>query len=151
MVLQTYVDDSEAPALEDGRPVLVLAGYIGRAEKWAELVDQWTEELGHDPPLRRFKMKEAASLHGEFCGFSREQRDARLGSWPLKPHWLAFTLRFLWMITTHTLKIVWTGGVGRPISCSSMQSLLSFGSGWRQRDIWKKSSFILTNNLGRAI
>ena len=77
MVLHAYVDDSSSEG-GDGRSVTLLAGYVGRADSWALLHDEWEAELNRDLPLSYFKMKEAAACRGEFHGFSCQERDERL-------------------------------------------------------------------------
>jgi hypothetical protein len=72
LVMHAYVDDSvEAP-------VFVLAGFVARAEQWAELTVRWRSALERPPRLDFFKMKEAHALQGQFRGWSKADRDARL-------------------------------------------------------------------------
>lgn len=53
MVLQAHIDGSTTKGV-----VLVLAGYVAPAEKWARFSDDWAEMLTALPPLQRpFKMK----------------------------------------------------------------------------------------------
>ena len=55
MVLRVYADESGK-----GDPVtFVMAGFIGRAEQWAALEEEWGDILGWDPPLQVFHMKDA--------------------------------------------------------------------------------------------
>jgi hypothetical protein len=63
LVLQAFIDDSG-----NGQPpVLVLAGFVARAESWATFADKWRAALGG---LAYFKMKECASLSGEFTNWT---------------------------------------------------------------------------------
>jgi hypothetical protein len=70
--MQAYVDDSTEP------PVFVLAGFVARAEQWAEFTVRWRDALAKPPRLQYFKMKEANACQGQFTGWSVADRDARL-------------------------------------------------------------------------
>jgi hypothetical protein len=72
LVMQAYVDDSIEP------PVFVLAGFVARAEQWAELTARWRETRDKPPRLEYFKMKEAHALQGQFRGWSKADRNTRL-------------------------------------------------------------------------
>jgi len=51
---------------------------LAPAEKWAEFSERWQAVLDLPPKLEYFKMKEAWSLHGEFEGWSAQNRNQRL-------------------------------------------------------------------------
>ncbi len=72
--MQAWIDDSGT----NDPPVFVLAGFIARAEQWAAFTDAWNEVLAEGRPIRYFKMKEAFHLRGEFEGWSKPERDAKL-------------------------------------------------------------------------
>jgi hypothetical protein len=75
VALEAYIDDSG----NGNPPVYILAGFVARAEKWTEFTEEWRLALAKPPGLTYFKMKEAAALRGQFYGWSREDRDQRLG------------------------------------------------------------------------
>ncbi len=51
---------------------------VGSALIWSHFSDQWKEVLDEAPSIRYFKMREAASLTGEFEGFSDPDRNEKL-------------------------------------------------------------------------
>ena len=75
MPVQIYVDDSGG----QGQPSpAVLAGVLASTDEWIGFADDWRAALTADPPIRRFKMGEAAGRNGAFGGMSEEQRDGKL-------------------------------------------------------------------------
>jgi hypothetical protein len=74
LALEAYIDDSG----KGQPPVFVLAGFLGYAAQWAEFTEEWRAALAKKPALEYFKMREAASLHGQFFGWGEQQRDRRL-------------------------------------------------------------------------
>jgi hypothetical protein len=73
LVIQTYVDDSGS----GGPPVFLLAGFIARAEAWAELSEKWSAVIRSGPrKLEYFKMQEANALEEQFSRWSSPERDA---------------------------------------------------------------------------
>jgi hypothetical protein len=74
LVVEAYIDDSGS----GDPPVFLLAGFVARAEQWAEFSERWLEALRGPPKLEYFKMKEAAALEGQFKGWKEEGRDARV-------------------------------------------------------------------------
>lgn len=74
-MLKAFVDDSGSGG---DSTWVVLAGYTGTAAEWAAFSAEWQDVLDRDPPIRYFKSAEAERLHGEFRGFSKAQKDARL-------------------------------------------------------------------------
>jgi len=74
LALEAYIDDSGS----GDPPVFLLAGFVARAERWAELSERWDEALRGPPRLEYFKMKEAAALEGQFKGWRGNDRDGLL-------------------------------------------------------------------------
>ena len=80
MPFHAYIDDS---GNEPQSPVYVLAGFIASVEQWAAFSTDWQAALDEAPRLEYFKMKEAASLHGQFgrhFGWTPAKRDDRLAT-----------------------------------------------------------------------
>lgn len=75
IVIQPCIDDS---GTHKGGNVFVLAGFVARVDRWALFADRWKEALDAPPKIDCFKMREAASLHGRFSGFSCEERDKKI-------------------------------------------------------------------------
>ena len=77
LVIQAYIDDSGVKGTD---PVLVLAGFLSSAEKWAAFFDDWKKQLEAHPSIAYLKMNEAARTvpSGEFYGWSEEDIDAKL-------------------------------------------------------------------------
>jgi hypothetical protein len=73
-MLQAYIDDSCLGVA----PVSLLAGWVESAARWAKFSDDWQQALSMSPRLRYFKLSEANSFTGEFCGWSERSRDERL-------------------------------------------------------------------------
>lgn len=74
MTLQVWVDDSG----RGQEPVFVLAGYMGRVRNWEAFTHRWRGILNQKPRIECLKGKEAATLSGEFSGWSATQRDKRV-------------------------------------------------------------------------
>jgi len=77
MPIRAFVDESGTPG--DG-PFFVMAGLIGHSENWVRFDQEWQDCLNQAPRVRYFKMSECAGLGGQFWGWSKAQRDARLRS-----------------------------------------------------------------------
>lgn len=75
MTIQAYIDDSGVKGTD---AVFVLAGFIGRAENWAQFSDAWKAHLKRPPSVRYIKMNEAAKLDGEFRFWRPHERDEKL-------------------------------------------------------------------------
>lgn|GEM_PF-1466768 len=75
LTIQAYIDDSGVKGTD---PVFVLAGFIGRAEKWASFSDDWKRHLEEKPSIKYLKMNEAAKLDGEFRYWTGVERDKKL-------------------------------------------------------------------------
>jgi hypothetical protein len=75
LTIQAYIDDSGVKGTD---PVFVLAGFIGKAEKWASFSDDWKRHLDESPSVKYLKMNEAAKLDGEFRFWTKVKRDQKL-------------------------------------------------------------------------
>lgn len=78
--LKAYVDDSAA---QKGDRRLFLAGYLHRADVWAEFSDRWLAELRAWPAIEYFKASEAHNLSGQFdnkSGWDEQLRDAKISN-----------------------------------------------------------------------
>jgi hypothetical protein len=73
-IYQAYVDDSG----RGQEPVFVLAGFLATPAQWETFSHQWADALQSTRPLKYFKMREAAALHGEFAGWQKDERDELL-------------------------------------------------------------------------
>jgi hypothetical protein len=77
--LRAFIDDS---ATDVGDRRLFMAGYLHRADQWAEFSDVWDRELRSWPSIEYFKMSEAQNLKEQFDhkkGWTEEMRDAKVG------------------------------------------------------------------------
>jgi hypothetical protein len=77
IVAIAFVDDSGSGG---DSPYYVLAGYAASPQVWDSFSEEWKRVLDLSPRLEYFKMNEAEGLKGQFDGFTREQRDARLNA-----------------------------------------------------------------------
>jgi hypothetical protein len=75
LTVQAYLDDS---GVKGTHPVFVLAGFMSKAEKWAEFSDAWSDYLKLSPSIRYLKMNEAVKLKGEFRSWEPAERDKKL-------------------------------------------------------------------------
>jgi hypothetical protein len=73
-VLQVVIDDSG----RGQESHLVLGGCILTVEEWISFTEQWKKILDEPPTISYFKMREANALRGQFTGFSRQERDAKV-------------------------------------------------------------------------
>ncbi|HUQ50357.1 MAG TPA: DUF3800 domain-containing protein [Terriglobales bacterium] len=73
MPLQAFIDDSGTSA-----PVLVLSGYISLYYWWESFSEDWQRLLDESPRLAYFKMREAATLSGQFAGMKAADRNKRV-------------------------------------------------------------------------
>lgn len=76
-MIQAVIDESGVKGTD---PVLVLAGFISTAEKWADFSTAWNRELHAEPPIKYLKMYEVSRGCGEFAGWPQERIDAKLRS-----------------------------------------------------------------------
>jgi hypothetical protein len=70
MTLKAFVDESGEGQL----PVLVLAGWVSTASRWATFSDEW-DVLLHTYGVSALHMTDAMTFNGEFRGWSRIRRD----------------------------------------------------------------------------
>jgi hypothetical protein len=75
VLVQAYVDDSGGPGQGT---VFVFSAMIGSSLAWTRFSDHWKQCLDETPSIQYFKMREAASLQGQFRGFSVKERDDKL-------------------------------------------------------------------------
>lgn len=75
MTAQLFVDDSGGKGHSKH---FVLAGLVSDSERWAKFCTEWNHCLAESPRISIFKMRDAASLSGEFRHFTEPQRDDRL-------------------------------------------------------------------------
>jgi len=75
LAIQAYIDDSGVIGTD---PVFVLAGFIGKAQKWAEFSSTWEAYLKEPPSIAYLKMQEAVKLDGEFRFWNNGARDKKL-------------------------------------------------------------------------
>lgn len=73
--LQAFVDES---ACDSGDKRLFMAGYLQRADVWAEFAVHWEAALHESPRIEFLHMVEANNLRGEFAGWSERKRDSKL-------------------------------------------------------------------------
>lgn len=73
--IQAFMDESGVKGTD---PVFVFAGFIGRAERWAEFSDEWQRWLDCSPAINYLKMNEAVNLDGEFRHWKATDRDKKL-------------------------------------------------------------------------
>jgi hypothetical protein len=78
-MLKAFVDDSGSGG---DSPWYVLAGYVGAGEAWDAFESPWRAVLDEPARLEYFKASEAESLRsdGQWSGVSKDERNARLGS-----------------------------------------------------------------------
>ena len=74
LMLKAYIDDSN---MTQG-PVAVLAGWVGTADMWAALSEDWDKALRMSPRIDHFKWAEAANFNGPFNGMSEQARDEKI-------------------------------------------------------------------------
>lgn len=75
MRIQVFIDESGGKGQGN---VFVMAGWLGRPEQWALFSTEWQQCLQSTPRIAYFKMREAASLSGQFKGISEASRDDKL-------------------------------------------------------------------------
>jgi hypothetical protein len=75
LTIQAYFDDS---GVMGTHPVFTFAGFMGRAEQWAEFSGRWSDWLALSPSIKYLKMSEAADLDGEFRFWRADARDKKL-------------------------------------------------------------------------
>jgi hypothetical protein len=73
VMLQAFIDDSGT-----GGPLMVMAGFVATAEKWAAFSDEWDAVRKSGKPIAHLKMKEAFAFNGQFNGFTEKERDDKI-------------------------------------------------------------------------
>lgn len=71
-VFRAFLDES---GTHDGSPVITVAGYVARPKAWREFVPRWNRTL---KPIAVFHSSECNGFHGEWNGWAREARDAKV-------------------------------------------------------------------------
>ena len=74
-MLKCYIDDSGSGG--DSK-WFVLAGYVGTVAGWDRFDEAWRNALDDHPRIDYFKSSEAERLRDQFCGFTEQQRDAKI-------------------------------------------------------------------------
>ena len=74
-MIQAFLDDS---GTKGTHPIFTFAGFIGRAEVWAQFSEEWSTWLNTPPKIEYLKMAEAAKLKGQFQHFDATQRNDKL-------------------------------------------------------------------------
>lgn len=77
MTIQAFVDESGGKG--QGKH-FVMAGLVSESEAWSDFSTEWRDCLQASPSLNIFKMRHAASLSGNFYGWTAEERDEKLRS-----------------------------------------------------------------------
>ncbi|MGO9605670.1 MAG: DUF3800 domain-containing protein [Candidatus Binataceae bacterium] len=73
-MLRAYIDDSG----NGSPPMFVLAGWVSTDQFWRTFPEQWQQALGSLPSIQYFKMHEAHRLEGQFLGWDKNVRDAKI-------------------------------------------------------------------------
>ena len=68
-MLKTFMDET---GIHDGAEVVAVAGYISRPKYWRAWTADWNKTKR---PIDVFHAADCASYHGEFEGWTKEQRD----------------------------------------------------------------------------
>jgi hypothetical protein len=72
-MLKTYVDESS-----DHTANFLMGGWLADCREWEKFSDAWDQELKFAPSIRYFKHYEASSFEGEFGGWEKSSRDAKM-------------------------------------------------------------------------
>lgn len=78
LVIVAHIDDSGSNGKDT--PVMVLAGYLARAESWQTFSEKWKAALNGPPKIERFHAVEAYRLQDNFKHISKEYRDDLIAS-----------------------------------------------------------------------
>lgn len=76
MAFQAYMDESGSGSKEG--PIFMLSGYISPYYWWEDFSDLWQSMLDGPPALGYFKMREAATLSGQFENWKFAKRTERV-------------------------------------------------------------------------
>lgn len=93
--LRAFIDDSAA---QSGDRRLFMAGYLHRADVWADFSEAWHYELQAWPSIQYFKAKEANNLDGEFHykkGWDEAKRNMKMSQLAaIIEHFSPFSFQF---------------------------------------------------------
>jgi hypothetical protein len=73
---QVHVDDSG----KGQEPVFVLAGWAAGVDQWLDFSTEWARVLKSDRPIDYFKSKDAVSGWGQFTGWEKSDRKAKISA-----------------------------------------------------------------------
>jgi hypothetical protein len=76
-MLQVFVDESGRGETAQN-PIFVAGGYAGSVRNWKSSTDELQKIMRRKPALEYLKGAEAASLSGNFAGWTAQQRNAKL-------------------------------------------------------------------------
>jgi hypothetical protein len=79
--VQAYFDESlsgKALGRETVPEFAVVAGFANLTEHWLQFSLDWSSVLDAHRPIRYFHSEEANGRRGQFEGFSRQERDAKV-------------------------------------------------------------------------
>jgi len=76
LMMVAHIDDSGSSGKNSH--VMVLAGYLARAEDWNVFSDKWRKVLDATPTVKYFRTAQAHRLKEQFLGQSEHQRDERV-------------------------------------------------------------------------
>jgi hypothetical protein len=130
-VIQVAIDDSNRG--QEDSPAFVLAGFMGRAENWADFADDWQGCLEEDPPIPLLKGRDAINLEKHFKGWTEDERDARL-------------LRFIEIISGHVF-----ASIRLAIRKSDFDRILKQPSGAMKKMYALPTSALVTRTLDFAL
>jgi hypothetical protein len=75
MTIQAFIDESGGKGQSR---VFTMAGWLSTSERWLKFFEEWSACLNRYPHLNYFKMREAASLIGQFRNVPPPVRDSKL-------------------------------------------------------------------------
>lgn len=70
---EVFIDESS-----DNAKIFLMGAWMASAVEWECFSDEWDRELGFDKPINYFKNHEAMALDGEFLGWGKKDRDAKI-------------------------------------------------------------------------
>src|SRR5258708_4041248 len=71
-VFQAFLDES---GTHEGSPVITVAGYVAQRPAWNRFTQKWRRTLS---PIKVFHSSECNGFHGEWKGWTKEDRDAKV-------------------------------------------------------------------------
>src|SRR5438093_1477389 len=69
---QAFFDESS------NHEVFLIAGWMADAREWARFNDHWRAVLPEAPAIHHFKHHDAMSFEGDFTGWTKDARDAKV-------------------------------------------------------------------------